>query len=122
MDSLSSFPYIPPPPPPPPPDYPAPEISAEDLAIGPNLRTVPNIFNADVLSGLTTPSSSLSLTSASTPIKSEQTLAHTERQGRSSTVVSGHGGINESLERTLCSSNRWSSFEDLDGDDNESFV
>ena len=52
LESLA-FPYVPPPPPPPPPDYPAPGISAEDLAIGPNLRTVPNIFNADILSGLT---------------------------------------------------------------------
>ena len=120
LESLA-FPYVPPPPPPPPPDYPAPEISAEDLAIGPNLRTVPNIFNADVLSGFTPTLTSLAPPIASTPTKSGNLPTQQGRTGRSSTVVS-QGGVNDSFERTLCSSNRWSSFEDIDDDENESFV
>ena len=107
--------YTPPPPPLPPPDYPAPEISAEDLAIGPNLRAFPSMFNADFLSGMTASPGPTS-TPAKTDSWSQQMSTSPHRLDRAPTLV------NESLERTLCSSNRWSSFEDIDDNESESFV
>ena len=108
----TSLPYLPPPPLPPP-DYPAPEISAEDLAIGPNLRAFPSMFNADILSGM---SASSAMSTPAKPSSWSQEVGSPNRLDRAPTLM------DESLERTLCSSNRWSSFEDIDDNENESFV
>lgn len=125
-----------PPPPPPPPNYPAPEISTADLNIGPNLRTFPSSYNADVLSGLSSSARAAtvgtSMTGSSPPLKRSSAVVNNastphKLYKRQSTikqeVLSAAADFADSFEDTFeqtIQANQWSSFDDMEGD--ESYV
>ena len=121
-----------PPPPPPPPNYPAPEISTADLNIGPNLRTIPSSYNADILSGMTSSSAPTSATTdfmSSSPIRRSSAVVNSNssphRLCNKQSTLKKHGSLTPSgeladsfedtFEQTV-QPGQWSSFDDMDED------
>ena len=125
-----------PPPPPPPPNYPAPEISTADLNIGPNLRTIPSSYNAEILSGMLS-CSAPATTGTPSPISSSplrrssavvnNTSSPHKLCKRQSTLkeesLYPSGGFADSFEDTFeqtVQPGQWSSFDEMD--DDQSYV
>lgn len=126
------FPPVPnsPPPMPPVPSYPAPEISTWDLTIAPTIRTQSKQLKG-LQSGLSISSPSLveasppntKHTMSSSPFSSSNVRLLSEKD-RNDTLIDQSDDFEDSFEDTLQTTNttQWSSFENLQDDEDDSYV
>ena len=115
---------------PPVPSYPAPEISTWDLTIAPTIRTHSKRLKG-LQSGLSISSPSLveasppntKHTMSSSPFSSSNVRLHSEMD-RNDTLIDQSDEFEDSFEDTLqtTATTQWSSFENLQDDEDDSYV